>query len=192
VRYDEERERENCERQETPDSLCQRVLGIYDVVDELLSVIGMGPADASPLTGAPSAPFPTTPVSPRDPNFANLDRLQVAAISSAMLTDRVCRGICPGMVRGFLIHAGFRGQVATLRAIGYNYRAEVSYRNGDLSRWGTRGSVRADAIYGQDARRPIFAVELKTGGAYSSNREFSGYQNNLPGGTKLYVIISVR
>jgi hypothetical protein len=42
------------------------------------------------------------------------------------------------------------------------YHAEVSYLRGVPVPYGTRGSIRADGIYGSISR-PIFAVELKTG-----------------------------
>jgi hypothetical protein len=67
------------------------------------------------------------------------------------------------------------------------YHAEVSYLRGVPVPCGTRGSIRADGIYGSISR-PIFAVELKTGFAYVSRSEYRRYQENLPAGTALQVI----
>lgn len=55
-------------------------------------------------------------------------------------------------------------------------------------RHGTPGSVRADAVVGPVAH-PLFAIELKTGGAYVSIDERNAYHANLPLGTLLQEIV---
>jgi hypothetical protein len=49
-------------------------------------------------------------------------------------------------LRGIFVHSAF---AANVNALGPEYSAEVSYKNGLLVPYGTPGSVRADAIYGQ-------------------------------------------
>jgi len=72
--------------------------------------------------------------------------------------------------------------------LGPNYSAEVSYLRGRVVSSGTPGSVRADAIVGP-TQHPLFAIELKTGGAYISRDDYNKYQSNLPPGTLLQEII---
>lgn len=84
-------------------------------------------------------------------------------------------------LRGIRIHNHF---AANVRALGPNFHAEVSYLNGEPARYSQWGSIRADATYGPIAA-PVFAVELKTAGAYVSNFERDRYRQNLPAGTPL-------
>ncbi|MEA3052890.1 MAG: hypothetical protein QOG72_1793 [Sphingomonadales bacterium] len=91
-----------------------------------------------------------------------------------------------GWLRGIQIHSRF---AAIVKGMGNpEYNAEVSYLRGRVVTYGTPGSIRADAVVGNPAA-PLFAIELKTGGAYISNAEAAAYWANLPPGTLLQEII---
>lgn len=115
-----------------------------------------------------------------------LDQFQSLAEAAAVEVDKNCTGTCElPWVRGTLIHKVFANMV---RALGEPYYAEVSYSDGVLVGYGTRGSVRADAVFG-DPRNPKFVVELKTGlFGYMSRGEARRYLENIPAGTSLYRI----
>jgi RHS repeat-associated protein len=87
-------------------------------------------------------------------------------------------------LRGIRIHTHFAQNV---RALGMDYRAEVSYWNKAPASFAHPGSIRADATYGGLAA-PAFAVELKTAGAYLTELGRQQYQKHLPPGTILYEI----
>lgn len=114
---------------------------------------------------------------------------QQAANEVDMTFDATCTGKCSWlpwlktMIRGIAIHKVFAEKV---RAADVSYDVEVSYKNGVIVPYGTLGSVRADAIYG-DISRPQFVVELKTGRFnYMSRGEARAYLENLPRGTFVY------
>jgi len=87
------------------------------------------------------------------------------------------------MLRGTAIHRVFANKA---RALSVSYDAEISYKNGVIVPYGTSGSVRADATYG-DINRPQFVIELKTGRFnYMSRGEAQGYLDNLPRGVPVY------
>jgi hypothetical protein len=88
-------------------------------------------------------------------------------------------------LRGNRIHSFFAGEVTGL---GPPYSAEVSYLSGAQVPYGTRGSVRADAVVGA-VSAPLYAVELKSGGALPSASETAAYHANLPPGTGLCSIV---
>jgi hypothetical protein len=90
-----------------------------------------------------------------------------------------------GMIRGGRIHQSFAARVNNLLAPSFN--SEISYLDGLRVSYGTKGSVRADAVYG-DIDDPKFVIELKTGSAYVTNQEIKNYYNNLPKGT---LVISI-
>ena len=96
-------------------------------------------------------------------------------------------GLKPGLLRGIQIHNAFARNVKELEGQGLSYAAEVSYIDGVQVPYGTLWSIRPDAIYGPVAE-PVFAVDLKTGGAYISRAQLERYNNNLPPGTTVIEI----
>ena len=88
-------------------------------------------------------------------------------------------------LRGIFVHSAF---AANVNALGPEYSAEVSYKDGIRVPYGTPGSVRADAIYG-DPASPAYAVELKSGAATVTPAELRAYQTNLPASTHVYGIV---
>jgi len=87
--------------------------------------------------------------------------------------------------RGTSIHWAFAAEVNTM---GNLYNAEVSYKDGIYVKHGTRGSVRADGVYGS-VDSPLYVVELKTGAANLSKTEIKSYYEHLPKGTILCGIL---
>jgi RHS repeat-associated protein len=87
--------------------------------------------------------------------------------------------------RGSRIHSYFAAEV---RALGPPYSAEVSYIKGVVVTYGKVDSVRADAVVGP-INAPLYAVELKSGGALPTPYETTRYHNNLPPGTGLCSIV---
>jgi hypothetical protein len=123
------------------------------------------------------------PANPED--IPVLEALQVAANEARAEYDANCTGgFCQlPWRRGTGIHSIFAAKV---RAMGPLFSAEESYRDHVYVRYGLKGSVRADATYG-DVTAPKFVVELKTGiFNYMSNGEATSYLNNLPYGTDVY------
>lgn len=131
---------------------------------------------------------------PPDPeDIPHLGKMQVLAQEAANEVDANFDSICTGkcrwlpwlkpMIRGTAIHKVFANKV---RALNVSYDAEISYKSGVLVPYGTPGSVRADATYG-DISRPQFVVELKTGRFnYMSRGEARAYLENVPRGTPIY------
>jgi len=88
--------------------------------------------------------------------------------------------------RGTRIHSEFSRLVKS--ELGTNFSVEVSYLEGEVATYGTKGSSRADAVYG-DPENPEFVIELKTGGEHNmSNREIQRYFSNKPEDTDLYYL----
>ena len=85
-------------------------------------------------------------------------------------------------VRGTKIHKKFADYV---RKQSSKYKAEISYIAGRVVPYGTKGSMRIDALYG-DVNYPVLAVELKTGLGYLSTGEAKFILSNLPDNTPLY------
>jgi hypothetical protein len=90
-------------------------------------------------------------------------------------------------LRGTLVHSTFSVLIWAMHDNDPRYNSEVSYFNQNLVWWGFKGSVRADAVFG-DIGRPDFIVELKTGNAKVTKKEAAAYHENLPRGTRAYWI----
>jgi hypothetical protein len=87
----------------------------------------------------------------------------------------------PQPFRGLLVHYQFDWMIESMAP---EYQGDVSYVGGRVTFYGYPGSSRADAIFGpEDA--PLFAYELKTGGAYVTKGQLNNYKANLPSGTPL-------
>ena len=123
-------------------------------------------------------------VNPDDASFDALLRAAEAAYAEYPRT--IATSLPPfSWLRGIQIHSFFAAEVGRL---GPMYAAEVSYKNGVLVPYGTKGSIRADAIYGPLAK-PNYAVELKSGLAVPTPAEMRAYDANLPPGTPVHSIV---
>jgi hypothetical protein len=114
-------------------------------------------------------------------------KLSLLAAQAATTIDANCSGTCKlPWVRGTLIHTEFERLV---RALGpaSGFEAEVSYLDGVVVDRGTKGSSRADAIYGPRVQ-PKAAYDLKTGFWGMTNGQAKKYQDNLPEGTPIGII----
>ena len=85
-----------------------------------------------------------------------------------------------GPVAGTRIHTRFRELVDELNNL--RLKAEVSYRGGQFTRWGRRGSVRLDVVeYADENNKVVEAVyDLKTGAARLSKSRIRTILNHLP------------
>ena len=84
-----------------------------------------------------------------------------------------------GAIYGTNVHTEFANQIEQLQANGANISSEVSYLNGKVVRYGTKGSVRADVVVG-DITKPTAVYDLKTGGAKMTAKQMANYKANLP------------
>jgi RHS repeat-associated protein len=84
---------------------------------------------------------------------------------------------------GTKVHKAFENEINQLKEKGVNVSSEVSYLDGKVVPYGTKGSVRADAVVG-DINAPTEVYDLKTGGAKLSKAEIAKYQANLPASVK--------
>ena len=67
-----------------------------------------------------------------------------------------------------------------------NLSTEVSYMNGQVVSYGTKGSIRVDVVEGS-ADAPSAAYDLKTGGAKLTPPRTAEIQSHVPGGTNVPV-----
>ncbi len=120
---------------------------------------------------------------------ASFDRLMSIANEAYKANPLTVPNSVPPLswLRGIQIHSYFAARV---RALGPNYAAEISYKNGGVVEYGTPGSVRADAVYG-NVEKPTYVVELKSGMAAVTPAETHAYKANLPAGTPIYGIVEV-
>jgi len=133
-------------------------------------VLAAGPGGSLPAIGTPS----------RDTTLVDAAERAAQSVPSSIAGRAIL-----GPLRGTLIHRAFAAEV---RAMGGAYHAEVSYYRGRVVPYGTPGSVRADAVVGP-INHPLFAIELKTGGAFVTRDEKQNYYANLPAGTLLQEIL---
>ena len=121
------------------------------------------------------------PIRPEDVEI--IDRFQTLANEATAEIDADCTGLCRlPWIRGTKIHTVFAEKI---RGLGGDYNAEVSYLGGLQVTYGTRGSIRADGVFGNLAA-PQLIVDLKTGLPWMSNKTFKAYYNNLPENTQIY------
>jgi hypothetical protein len=88
-----------------------------------------------------------------------------------------------GSVYGIKVHTEFKILISTLRQQGINVSSEISYLNGIVVKYGTKGSVRADVVVG-DINSPVAIYDLKTGSAKMSAQEMRNYKTNVPTSVK--------
>lgn len=83
-----------------------------------------------------------------------------------------------GPVHGTRVHTVFKGLVDALQLP--NVHTEISYLNGNIAKYGTKGSVRLDVAIGS-ATAPTSAFDLKTGTAVLSQARVQQIRIHLPG-----------
>ena len=81
-----------------------------------------------------------------------------------------------GAVHGTKVHTQFGNMAETINGV----TKEASYLNGNVVNYGTKGSVRADAVYGP-VNRPTAVYDLKTGGAKVTTQNINKYNQHVPG-----------
>lgn len=81
-----------------------------------------------------------------------------------------------GAVHGTKVHTEFGKLAGEIEGVS----TEVSYKNGQVVPYGTKGSVRADAVWG-DVNAPSAIFDLKTGGAKLTPKNVAKYNEHVPG-----------
>jgi hypothetical protein len=81
-----------------------------------------------------------------------------------------------GAVHGTKVHSQFSKLLDSIDGV----TPEVSYKDGNVVPYGTKGSVRADGVLG-DINNPAKIVDLKTGDAKLTDRNVQRYNQNVPG-----------
>ncbi len=92
-------------------------------------------------------------------------------------------------VLGTNIHSQFASLIAQEGVPGIS--TEVSYLNGQVVEYGTSGSVRADAVEGNQ-NAPTAIYDLKTGDQGLTASEVAAYRANLPKGYQNIPIVEIR
>ncbi|HTD06251.1 RHS repeat-associated core domain-containing protein [Undibacterium sp.] len=101
--------------------------------------------------------------------------------------QRAAQTVGPGRgpVYGTRVHSAFENEVNALGKD--NVHTEVSYLNGQVVPYGTKGSVRLDVVNGP-VNAPISVYDLKTGSAALTPARIQQIQSNIPGGSSVPVI----
>ena len=90
-----------------------------------------------------------------------------------------------GSVYGTLVHSAFSDEVIGLGNA--NLSSEISYLNGAIVPYGTRGSIRLDVVEGS-LSAPTSVYDLKTGSATLTRSRIQQIQSRLPGGSGVPVL----
>jgi RHS repeat-associated protein len=108
------------------------------------------------------------------------------------LADEAVDAVGPGQgpAYGTRVHAEFASRVD---ALGPNsgLATEVSYLNGQVVPYGTKGSVRLDVVAGETGR-PVAVYDLKTGAAELTPARIQQIRQNLPQGCQNVPIQEIR
>lgn len=80
-----------------------------------------------------------------------------------------------GPVHGTKVHSEFGKMVDQIDGV----TSEISYKDGQVVPYGTKGSVRADAVAG-DVNNPSKIYDLKTGNAKLTDKNIQKYNQNVP------------
>jgi hypothetical protein len=105
-------------------------------------------------------------------------KTEKSMIKAAKAADEAT-GVGTPQGRGSKIHSKFE---KTNKSNGI--KSEISYKDGKLVRRGEKGSVRADATYGKNPKKPKIAYDLKTGKSGISPQEAAKYRKHMPKSTK--------
>jgi hypothetical protein len=104
----------------------------------------------------------------------------------AAAAQRAAQTVGPGSgsVYGTKVHSAFENEVNALGK--ENVHTEVSYLNGQVVPYGTKGSVRLDVVNGP-VNAPVSVFDLKTGSASLTPARIQQIQSNIPGGSSVPV-----
>ncbi|MDL2218405.1 hypothetical protein LJC27_07065, partial [Christensenellaceae bacterium OttesenSCG-928-M15] len=91
-----------------------------------------------------------------------------------------------GTVPGTLKHSDFAKQVNSLKDS--NLKTEVSYLNGQVVKYGTKGSVRLDVVEYGSKGEIISVYDLKTGTAGLTQSRITEIQSHIPNGSQVPVV----
>jgi len=109
----------------------------------------------------------------------------------AAAANRASATMCPGKgpVYGTRVHSEFADEIASLGRS--DVFSEVSYLNGEVVPYGTRGSVRLDAVVGSPGA-PSAIYDLKTGSAALTPARIAQIRANLPAGFQDVPVLELR
>jgi len=110
-------------------------------------------------------------------------------LTSAAARARATVGPGRGPVYGTRAHSAFRAEVEALGR--GNLSTEVSYLNGRVVPYGTRGSVRLDVVEGP-LNAPTAIFDFKTGSATLSPARINQIRSHLPGGGGNVPVLEIR
>ena len=148
----------------------------------MLALIGLGSEVQGMAEGVPSGR-----------GIAGLEAKGAAAAATSLTDDltaaaqRAAQSVGPGRgpVYGTKVHSAFEREV---NALGKNdVHTEVSYLNGQIVPYGTKGSVRLDVVNGP-VNSPNAVYDLKTGSATLTPARIQQIQSHLPGGNAVPVM----
>jgi hypothetical protein len=107
------------------------------------------------------------------------------------LATKAATSVGPGSgpVYGTAVHTAFKAEIEALGNA--NLETEVSYLNGQVESYGTRGSIRADVVEG-GKETPSAIYDLKTGGASLTQARISQILSQLPPGYQDIPVIEIR
>ena len=94
-----------------------------------------------------------------------------------------------GHVNGTKKHAAFKKIVDNFKNA--NYKTEISFLNGEVVKYGTKGSSRLDAVLLDEKGNIIAVFDLKTGNAKLSTSQIDKIHANLPEGAKDVPVIEI-
>jgi hypothetical protein len=94
-----------------------------------------------------------------------------------------------GSVYGTKVHSAFQAEVEALGRT--DLTPEVSYRNGEIVKRGTSGSIRLDVVEGP-VKTPTAIYDLKTGSATLTLQRIAEIRQHLPAGYQNIPIIEIR
>ncbi len=98
-------------------------------------------------------------------------------------------GQSKGPVFGTKVHSEFKAQVDALGRS--DLHTEVSYKNGRVVPYGTKGSVRLDVVEGGETS-PTAIYDLKTGSASLTQARIQQIKSHLPAGYQYVPVSEVR
>ena len=157
----------------------EQIKQLYSDLETSAEYVGWMGLIALELYAAPTAAIPTIELllGKEAGKLATLQRLATEASRTVQGTGRFA---------GTKKHSAFAERVNALNDL--LLRSEVSYLNGEIVPYGTKGSVRLDVVeYAQDGS--IIAVyDLKTGAVGLTPSRIQQIQNHLPNQTNIFEI----
>ncbi len=99
-----------------------------------------------------------------------------SALQNAANSASDAIGSGSGAVHGTKVHSAFAKQVDQIDGV----TPEVSYSNGEVVPYGTKGSVRPDVVEG-NIHNPTNIYDLKTGNAKVTTKDINKFKEHVPG-----------